>query len=189
MRVTNRRAVLTGGSFLAVGVALGAGSGSSSFVNTPATSGKSLRKSLVGAWRLVSCAETDVKTGEVFLPFGDTPEGLILYTPDGYLSAQLSASGRRKFESSDMYQGKPEEYMNAGLTYLAYSGPYYVDEAKQIIEHEMFVSLFPNWQGQRQVRIVKLDHNELSLGTDQPFMFNGSLKTATITWRRAQPNL
>jgi hypothetical protein len=59
----------------------------------------------------------------------------------------------------------------------------------RIIEHEMFVSLFPNWRGQRQVRIVKLDHNELTLSTDQPFMFNGSLKVATITWRRAPPSL
>jgi hypothetical protein len=28
-----------------------------------------------------------------------------------------------------MYKGKPEEYVAAGLSYLAYSGPYYVDEA------------------------------------------------------------
>jgi Lipocalin-like domain len=179
MGITNRRSVLTGGSLLAVGTALGADSGNST----------SLRKSLVGAWQLVSCDEIDVKSGEVYRPFGDTPEGLILYTHDGYMSAQLSASGRRKFDSADMYQGKPEEYMNAGLTYLAYSGPYYVDEAMRIIEHEMFVSLFPNWRGQRQVRIVKLDHNELTLSTDQPFMFNGSLKVATITWRRAPPSL
>jgi hypothetical protein len=189
MRITTRRAVLTGGSLLAVGAALGADSGSSKSVNTPATSGTSLRKSLVGAWRLVSNVEIDVKTGEVYRPYGDTPGGLILYTPDGYMSAQLSASGRHKFESGDMYQGKPEEYVNAGLSYLAYSGPFYVDEAKRIIEHEMFVSLFPNWQGQRQVRIVKLDGNELKLSPDQPYLFNGSLKAATITWRRAQPNL
>jgi CubicO group peptidase (beta-lactamase class C family) len=157
-------------------------------MNTQAAASESLRTSLIGAWRLVACVETDVKTGEVYRPFGDAPEGLILYTPDGYMSAQLSASNRRKFESDDMYQGKPEEYQNAGLTYLAYSGPYYVDEAREIVEHEMFASLFPNWQGQRQVRIVTLDDDELKLSPDRPYLFNGSLKTATITWRRAQPN-
>lgn len=67
------------------------------------------------------------------------------------------------FESGDMYQGKSEEYVAAGTSYLAYSGPYFVDEASRMVEHEMFVSLFPNWKGQRQVRIVKLDDKELHL--------------------------
>jgi hypothetical protein len=174
---------------LAVEAALGADSGSSKSVSTQVASGRSLRKSLVGAWRLVSNVEIDVKTGEVYHRYGDTPEGLILYTPDGYMSAQLSASGRHKFESGDMYRRRPEEYVNAGLTYLAYSAPFFIDEARQIIEHEMFVSLFPNWQGQRQVRIVRLDDNELTLSPDKPYLFNWSLKDATISWRRAQPTL
>lgn len=49
---------------------------------SPALAG-SLREALVGAWRLVSCVETDVETGEVFLPMGPNPMGFILYTPDG----------------------------------------------------------------------------------------------------------
>jgi hypothetical protein len=53
----------------------------------------------------------------------------------------------------------------------------------------MFVSLFPNWKGQRQGRIVKLDEQELHLSPNRPLMFNGSLKMATIIWRRANPNV
>jgi hypothetical protein len=147
-----------------------------------------LRDALIGAWQLVSCVETDVATGEVFLPMGEHPQGFILYTPDGYMSAQLSAADRPNFESGDMYKGKPEEYVAAGLSYLAYSGRYYVDEASRTVEHEMFVSLFPNWKGQRQARIVKLDEKELHLSPNRPLMFNGSLKMATIIWRRANPN-
>lgn len=112
---TNRRGPFTGDILSATEVAFDGGSGSSISVNSEPTSGKSLRQSLIGAWRLVSCEEVDVKTGEVYRPFGDTPEGLILYTPDGCMSAQLSASGRRKFESGDMYRGKPEEYVDGGV--------------------------------------------------------------------------
>jgi hypothetical protein len=158
-------------------------------IATGAQPGKSLREALIGAWRLVSCVETDVETGEIFLPMGEHPEGLILYTPDGYMSAQLSAPDRRNFESGDMYQGAPEEYASAGISYLAYSGPYYVDEARGAVEHEMFVSLFPNWKDQRQLRIVRLEGDELQLSTGEPDLFNGSLKAAAITWRRAVPNL
>jgi hypothetical protein len=53
----------------------------------------------------------------------------------------------------------------------------------------MFVSLFPNWTGQRQVRIVKIDDNQLYLSPNEPQLFNGSLKIAAVVWRRANPNI
>ena len=187
MRNINRRTVLKHGGLLVSGAALGTTGVTPALAG--AASSRSLRESLIGAWRLVSSVETDTKTGVVDLPLGDKPEGLILYTPDGYMSAQLSAANRPNFASGDMYRGKPEEYVAAGLSYLAYSGPYYVDEASRTVEHEMFVSLFPNWKGQRQARIVKLDEHELHLSPNRPLLFNGSLKMATITWRRANPNV
>ena len=60
-----------------------------------------------------------------------------------------------------MYRGVPDDYVAAGVSYLAYSGPYYVDEARRTVEHEMAVSLFPNWKGQRQLRIPELDGDTL----------------------------
>jgi hypothetical protein len=149
----------------------------------------SLREILVGSWTLVSCVETDVMTGEVFLPMGDAPQGFILYTPDGYMSAQLSSPDRANFADDDMYQGLADEYTAAGKSDLAYSGPYRVDDARRTVEHGMAISLFPNWTGDRQLRIVELDGDILRLNTDGPSMFNGSLKNATVTWRRAAPNL
>jgi hypothetical protein len=148
----------------------------------------SLRESLIGAWALVSCTETDVETGEVFLPMGEAPLGFILYTPDGYMSAQLSAPDRANFADGDMYQGTPEEYTAAGLSYLAYSGPYRVDETRRTVQHGMAVSAFPNWAGERQLRLAELDGDQLTLRTDRPSMFNGSLKDAAIVWRRAAFN-
>jgi hypothetical protein len=149
----------------------------------------SLREALIGAWQLVACVETDVETGEIFLPMGPHPAGFILYTPNGYMSAQLSSPDRADFASGDMYRGTPEDYVAAGTSYLAYSGPYRVDEARRTVEHGMAVSLFPDWQGQRQLRIPELDGDTLVLATDRPTLFAGSIKTARITWRRATPNL
>ncbi len=53
----------------------------------------------------------------------------------------------------------------------------------------MFVSFFPNWQGQRQVRVAAIDGNRLHLGPEHPMPFNGRLKTASLIWKRAVPNL
>src|SRR5271168_2023193 len=53
-----------------------------------------LREQLVGAWTLMSFVERDIETGVENHPFGEHPLGLILYTPDGYVSAQLQRPER-----------------------------------------------------------------------------------------------
>jgi hypothetical protein len=183
--ITDRRTAIVQGGLLVADAAMA----SARPAGATDARGGPLRDALIGAWQLVSCVETDVATGEVFLPMGEHPQGFILYTPDGYMSAQLSASDRRDFASGDMYRGVPDDYVAAGVSYLAYSGPYYVDEARRTVEHEMAVSFFPNWKGQRQLRIPQLDGDRLVLATDRPSLFDGSLKTARITWRRATSNL
>jgi hypothetical protein len=148
----------------------------------------SLRESLIGAWELVSAVERDVETGIENNVLGERPQGFILYTPDGYMSAQLQGRARPPFEEGDLLRGSPEEYVAAGSSYIAYSGRFFVDEVKRSLSHEMAVSFFPNWLGQRQVRLVEVDGERLQLSTDGPQRFNGTLKTATISWRRAKPN-
>jgi hypothetical protein len=189
MQNTDRRTLLTHGGLWVAGAALSGAAATPAIAHvTKGLTTPSLRENLIGAWQLVSCIEIDVETGTVFLPMGERPRGFILYTKDGYMSAQLSAPERRPFASGDMYRGTPEDYLAAGVSYLAYSGPFYVHEEHGTIEHEMAVSWFPNWQGQRQVRIASLEGDELVLATDRPSLFAGTLKTARVTWRRATPN-
>ena len=49
-----------------------------------------LRDQLIGAWKLVSYVEEPVDGSEPFYPLGEKPHGIIMYTPDGYMSAQLA---------------------------------------------------------------------------------------------------
>ena len=104
------------------------------------------------------------------------------------MSAQLQRPERPPFAEGDLLRATPEEYAAAGSSYIAYSGRFFVDEAKKSLSHEMAVSFFPNWVGQRQARLVELNGELLQLRTDGPQRLNGVLKTATLTWRRAQPN-
>ena len=147
-----------------------------------------LRERLVGAWKLVSFIETDVKTNATSYPMGKNPNGLIIYTPDGYMSAQLQEPGASNFSSADLFRGTPEEYADAAHRYIAYSGRFFVDEDQNLLRHEMAVSLFPNWLGQKQVRLAKLDGDTLQLAPDEPQFFNGSLRTALLLWKRAPTN-
>jgi hypothetical protein len=149
---------------------------------------KSLREQLVGAWTLNSYVERDVETGVESHPFGDHPLGFILYTPDGYMSAQLQRPDRRPFADGDILHATREEYAAAGSSYVAYSGRFFVDEKKRSLSHEMAVSFFPNWFGQRQVRLVELKGERLQLSIPEPQRIHGTLKTATLTWQRAPHN-
>jgi hypothetical protein len=149
---------------------------------------KSLRERLVGAWALTSYVERDIETGVEDHPFGEHPLGFVLYTPDGYVSAQLQRPDRPPFADGDLLRATPKEYAAAGSSYIGYSGRFFIDEGKKTLSHEMAVSFFPNWLGQRQVRLVEVGNDRLQLSTDGPQRFNGTLKTATLTWQRARPN-
>ena len=54
---------------------------------------KTLREQLIGAWKLVSYVEKPTDGSEPFHPMGEAPKGIIMYTPDGYMSAQLEHPG------------------------------------------------------------------------------------------------
>lgn len=149
---------------------------------------RSLSEQLIGSWKLVSYVEETVEGSEISYPLGEHPQGIIMYTPDGYTSAQLSRSDRAEFESGDWFDGTPEEYQEEASSYIAYSGPFHVDEENETLTHSMDVSLFPNWTGRTQPREVKLEGDLLHLGTVTPIRSAGETVNSRLTWRRAEKN-
>ena len=147
-----------------------------------------LRDALIGTWTLVSYVETPVDGSSQRFPLGEKPEGLLVYAPDGYMSAQLMRPGRREFSSADMFKGTLEEYADEAIGYLAYSGPFCVDELTSTLTHSMTVSLFPGWLGQTQPRVAKLDGSRLELSTAAPTLSGGVEVMAHLRWERATPN-
>ena len=147
-----------------------------------------LREQLIGAWRLVSYIESPVDGSPKRFPMGEKAQGIIMYTPDGYMSAQLMTPGRRNFASGDWFKGTPEETAEEASGYIAYSGPFHVDEYRQSLTHSMNVSLFPGWIGQTQPRVVKIDANRLHLSTASPIKSGGTDVMADLIWERAEPN-
>ena len=145
-----------------------------------------LRDQLIGAWKLVSYIEHPIDGSSPSHPMGEKPMGIIMYTADGYMSAQLMSPGRRPFASGDWLDGTAEEYRGEASTYIAYSGPFRVDEEKRTLTHSMFVSLFPNWIGQSQPRAVAIEGDLLHLATESPVRIGGRMVIARLTWQRAR---
>ena len=73
----------------------------------------SLNAQLIGVWKLVSYVD-ELGGQDAGHPFGMQPEGFLIYTQDGLVSAQLMKPGRARFQSRDWHSGTPEEYQEAG---------------------------------------------------------------------------
>lgn len=146
---------------------------------------KSLRERLIGAWSLVSYEERPVDGSPSFYPMGETPKGIIMYTPDGFMSAQLSKPDRKPFASGDWFVASDAEFKDEATSYIAYTGPFHVDEAKQHLTHSMFISLFPNWIGQTQPRVVRIEGDRLFLSSASPISSGGKTVVSYLQWQRA----
>jgi len=143
-----------------------------------------LRDKLIGAWFLQSYIEYPVDGSSPSYPLGEDAKGLIIYSPDGFMSSQLMRTGRPAFASGDWFRGTPQDYEQAG-SYIAYSGPFDVDEETGTLTHSMFVSFFPNWLGQTQIRLADLVGDILHLGPKVPIQSAGKSVMSKLQWRRA----
>jgi hypothetical protein len=153
-------------------------------VTLPSSTLGSIGSRLVGVWRLVSY--TDEQNGRVdSFPFGPEPGGFLIYSPGGFVSAQLMKPGRALFQSQDWQGGTPDEYQQAGIGYIAYCGVYEVDEEHETVTHLPSVALVPNLILKRQVRSITLSGDRLTLWTVGVPQANGQPVTSRLEWQRA----
>jgi hypothetical protein len=143
-----------------------------------------LHDDVLGTWELVSYTEGDNHGGPITYPLGPDALGLIMYTSDGYMSAQIMRPDRPAFDRPETGGGTPEQAEAAAVGYLAYSGPFTVDEYTGALHHQPRVSLLPNWLNHTQIRQSTLDGDHLALSaiTEAP---DGSETISTLLWKRA----
>jgi hypothetical protein len=146
-----------------------------------------LHDAVLGTWELVSYTERDNHGGPVTYPLGPDALGLIMYTGDGYMSAQIMRPDRPAFDRPQTGGGTPEQAEAAAAGYLAYSGPFTVDDNTGVLHHHPRVSLLPNWLNLTQLRHSTLegDHLTLSTVTEAP---DGAETISTLVWKRAPKN-
>jgi Lipocalin-like domain len=148
-----------------------------------ATTADDLRTNLIGAWALQSYESSNINGSNVTHPLGVDAEGIIMYTPDGYMSAQLMRSDRLHFSGDDMHPRRLDELAAAASGYLSYSGPYSV-VGDGLIAHHIAISLLPNWIGGTQYRAARLDGSVLELRPAEPILIGGQRRNARLSWRR-----
>lgn len=140
-------------------------------------------QALVGAWKLVS-SEFRLSSGEVIHPYGTDAVGLLIYTEDGQMSAQIMRRGRPAFASGDVFHGTPEETNKAIDGLVSYFGSFAVDEAAGTVEHRVVGSAFPNWENATQVRYHELEGSRLTLRTSPLPAGPGITATGVLVWEK-----
>src|SRR3954451_3551640 len=114
---------------------------------------KSLKDQIVGTWNFV-VAEVMAPDGKKSFPFGETPKGILIFTPDGRFAQIHVASDAPKIASNNRMTGTPEEYADIMRRSLSVFGTYTVDEAKKTVTYHIVSSTFPNWEGEAQTRTI-----------------------------------
>src|ERR1700741_2466911 len=142
-----------------------------------------LRTNLIGAWTLQSYEAHSIDGSTVTYPLGTHPQGIIMYTPDGYMSAQLMRSDRPQLSGGDRHPDNPHELASAASGYLSYSGPYTV-VGDDLIAHHIAISLLPNWIGGIQYRTAHLHGSTLELSPPDPILIGGQHLKARLIWHR-----
>ena len=136
---------------------------------------------LIGTWRVLSWENRSVEDGQVSYPLGKDATGYIMYNEDGYMFVAIMAANRLKFATDDLLSATEEEEAQAEETYVSYCGRY--DFLGDRVIHHVELSLFPNWIGGEQERLVELGGEQLTLST-RPLLLRGIERTAHLIWER-----
>ena len=140
---------------------------------------------LVGTWRLVSMVRPD--SNGHWQPFWDEhPIGLLTYTADGRVSAQLYDSRRPRL-GVRWETATAEAARTAYVGLITYFGTYTVDHASSTITHRPEGAMSPDWIGSTMVRAYRFlgpDRVELRVLTtgDRQRVTNGSV----MVWERVR---
>ena len=136
---------------------------------------------LIGTWRLISWETRSVDGQKISYPLGEDAVGYIMYNEDGYMFVAIMRPNRVRFAAGDLLGGSTEEKTQAVDTYVSYCGRYEFNGDTVI--HHVDLSLFPNWVGVEQERLVELREDQLTLST-HPILQGGVQRTAHLIWER-----
>jgi Lipocalin-like domain len=108
-----------------------------------------VRQQLVGAWRLAAI-EYSGPHGETVDPFyQEGSSGIIIYDSSGWMSVQITAQNRRKWEVPAVRVPRPVGEEDAALkaeafdTYYSYYGTWDFDAATSVVTHHVKSSIIP----------------------------------------------
>ena len=136
---------------------------------------------LLGSWELIEWRIEYSEGRPASWPFGRDAVGLLMYAPDGWMSATMSKPVRAAL--LDGAAMKPDDASRARsfAEYLAYCGTWKLTGST--IEHDVRMSLNPVLIGLPHARAAAIHDGVLTLIANEPGPA-GATRVHHITWRR-----
>ena len=139
------------------------------------------KEQLEGTWQLESWTIGYSDRDDFTYPYGEDPQGLLLYTTDGWMSVSLCRKERARLPQDVSFRKITDEVKaEAFSSYFHYTGRYRVVDGDVI--HYVSQSLNPNFPGSEQLRHAELDGQTLVLsGKDQ---VGGITRFHSLVWHK-----
>ena len=138
---------------------------------------------LIGSWTLVSATQT-FDDGEQVPEFGPNSDGYIIYTDDGSVSATLGDASRPRSGATDPQRATDPQLAAMAQRFIAYAGPFTLDERTGTVTHHIVTSLFTDWQAGEQRRRVRIENGLLHEAGTPREAPDGRRFTVELRWRR-----
>ncbi|KAH6679217.1 Lipocalin-like domain-containing protein [Halenospora varia] len=143
-------------------------------------------KGLLGIWKLILIQDTDGWRGPS--PYGPHPDGRIIFTPQGYMTALVTNTDNYAlFPSGVWSQADNQTRADISRGVLTYEGKYtvYQDMNDTRVRILVEVALDPSWIGTNTTRAIdmwKEGDRELLMLT--PIYSNNTRSGSHLTWEK-----
>lgn len=139
-----------------------------------------IEEQIQGVWELVSFLGF-LPDGREISPMGRGVTGSIVYAP-GYVSVNLMRASRERGLPGTLHAELPDAVAGPlTRSYMAYAGPYRIDEQRAVITHDFRFCLDPALIGTVQERHVRLFDDKLELSVNAAA---GTSLPSALLWRR-----
>jgi hypothetical protein len=137
----------------------------------------------IGVWKVVDYTATDPVTGAVAHPFGANPIGSAIYTAKGQMSVLVAGSHRVPSTGTGAQRAEERAQLFDGM--YAYTGTFTVKGDSVTIHIQS--AWQPDWVGTDKTRVLRMDHDELSIITaPMTSPVDGKTYISTTTFRRVE---
>ena len=137
------------------------------------------RGDLIGSWRLERAELLRDGLPSGILPFGERPDGVIHYLPDGRMAVLIAHDDR-----PEMHGGRAAaddaEWAKAARSFTGYAGTF--DLMGERVVHHVDINSLQSEVGADYVRLATLDGDRLTLTT--PPELPADQRAMRLTWRR-----
>ncbi|UCG22886.1 MAG: lipocalin-like domain-containing protein [Chloroflexota bacterium] len=138
---------------------------------------------LIGTYTLVSW-ENRHESGKITYPLGPDAQGVISYSPDGYVFVHVMAKDRKHHSVGDLFGGEISEIKSSATSHISYCGTFEATDNEVV--HHVTISSFPNWVPSEQRRNWEFKSGHLLLSA-QGLQVGNERVGAYLIWQRATP--